>query len=67
MEEREDFEMRKKKDEADELFRIYQQEKEKQRNRDAQVISESHLKQAVNSIEKLLFYSFVFFYYLART
>jgi hypothetical protein len=48
MEEREDAEIRRKKEEADQLFLLYQQEKEKQRNQDAQTISQIHLKQAVS-------------------
>jgi hypothetical protein len=55
MEEREDAEMRRKKDESDQLFLLYQQEKDKQRNQDAQKISEFHLKQAVSYIFQLIY------------
>ena len=48
MEERDDTEMRRRKAEADQLFLLYQQEKDKKRNQDAQVLSELHLKQAVS-------------------
>ncbi|CAF3177893.1 unnamed protein product [Rotaria socialis] len=46
MEEREDVEIRRKKAEADRLFLLYQQEKDKQRHEDALVTSQYHLKQA---------------------
>jgi len=54
MEEREDAEIRRKKEEADQLFLLYQQEKEKQRNQDAQAISQIHLKQAVSYFIRLI-------------
>jgi hypothetical protein len=47
MEERDEVEMRQKKAETDRLFLLYQQEKDKKRNQDAQALSEYHLKQAV--------------------
>jgi hypothetical protein len=50
MEEREEADMRQKKAEADRLFLLYQNEKEKQRNLDAQAVSDSHLKQVVSWI-----------------
>ena len=50
MDERDDAEMRRKKAEADELFLLYQHEKEKQRTQDAETISKHHLKQAVSRI-----------------
>jgi hypothetical protein len=55
MEERDDAEMRRKKDESDQLFLLYQLEKDKQRNQDAQKISESHLKQAVSYLFQLIY------------
>lgn len=48
MDEREDAELRRKKAQSDELFLLYQQEKQKQRMLDAQVIAEYRLKQAVS-------------------
>ncbi|CAF1224745.1 unnamed protein product [Rotaria sp. Silwood1] len=45
IEQRDDLEMRQKKAEADQLFLLYQQEKDKQRNQDAQALSEFQLKQ----------------------
>ena len=48
MEEREDQEMRRRKGETDQLFLLYQQEKDKKRKEDSQTLSELHLKQAVN-------------------
>lgn len=48
MEEREDQEMRRRKAETDQLFLLYQQEKDKKRKEDAHVLSDLHLKQAVN-------------------
>ncbi len=48
MEERDDHEMRQKKAEADRLFLLYQQEKDKKRHENAQVLAELHLKQAVS-------------------
>lgn len=52
MDEREDAEIRRKKAESDQLFLMYQQEKEKQRAQDAQTVSAFHLKQSVSfSIE----------------
>lgn len=48
MQQREDNEMRQRKDEADQLFNLYQQEKYKKRAQDAQMLSECHLRQAVS-------------------
>jgi hypothetical protein len=48
MEEREDMEMRQRKYETDQLFLLYQQEKDKKRKENAQILSDSHLKQAVS-------------------
>jgi hypothetical protein len=52
MEEREDIEMCKKKAETDQIFLLYQQEKNKKRSEDAQALSEYHLKQAVNKFSQ---------------
>ncbi|CAF1561345.1 unnamed protein product [Didymodactylos carnosus] len=49
MEEREEAEMRRKKAEADQLFRLYQQEKEKQRTANSSELAKYHTKQAVSS------------------
>ncbi|CAF3177590.1 unnamed protein product [Rotaria socialis] len=46
MDERDDAELRLRKAEADQLFLIYQQEKDKKRDEDAQAVSEHLLKQA---------------------
>jgi len=58
MEEREDAEIRRKKEESDQLFLLYQQEKDKQRTQDAQAVSQIHLKQVVSltnhSFERLI-------------
>jgi len=48
MEEREDIEMRQRKHETDQLFLLYQQEKDKKRAEDAQALSDIHLKQVVS-------------------
>jgi hypothetical protein len=48
MQEREDADMQRKKEEADKLFLLYQHEKGKQRQQDAQATSQSHLKQVVS-------------------
>ncbi|CAF5150587.1 unnamed protein product, partial [Rotaria magnacalcarata] len=48
MDERDDAELRLRKAEADQLFLIYQQEKDKKRDEDAQAVSEHLLKQAVS-------------------
>lgn len=40
--------MRQKKAETDQLYHMYQQEKDKQRRQDAQTLSNLHLKQAVH-------------------
>ena len=48
MEDREEAIMRKKRVETEKLFLIYQKEKEKQRNQDAQALSAFHLRQAVS-------------------
>ncbi|CAF0865431.1 unnamed protein product [Adineta steineri] len=46
MEERQEAEMNKKKEEADQLFHLYQQEKDKKRNQNARDLAELHLRQA---------------------
>jgi hypothetical protein len=48
MEEREDIEMRQRKHETDQLFLLYQQEKDKKRAENAQALSDIHLKQVVS-------------------
>ena len=48
IQEREDAEMRRKKAETDQLFNLYQQEKDRQRHHDSQLLSNMHLKQAVS-------------------
>jgi len=62
MEEREDIEIRQKKAETDQMFYLYQQEKDKKRNEDAQALADYHLKQAVNSYKKIFLHLFVFFF-----
>ena len=49
IEEREDAEMRRKKGETDQLYNLYQQEKDKQRHQNAHKLSDMHLKQAVSA------------------
>lgn len=53
IEEREDAEMRRKKGETDQLYNLYQQEKDKQRHQNAQQLSDMHLKQAVSTSPSL--------------
>jgi hypothetical protein len=53
MDERDDAEMRRRKAETDQLFLLYQQEKDKKRSQDAQALSELHLKQAVSFHKRL--------------
>lgn len=48
MDEREEAEMRRKKEEADRLFLLYQREKDKQRAENSQNTSQYHLKQIVS-------------------
>lgn len=43
--------MRQKKAEADQLYQMYQEEKEKQRLEDAQANAQSHLKQIVGILQ----------------
>jgi hypothetical protein len=57
--EREEAELQRKKDASDQLFLSYQQEKQKQRNQDAQAISQIHLRQVV-SFHLMIWYIFVF-------
>ena len=61
MEEREDTEMRQKKAETDQLFLLYQQEKDKKRQEDFHALSNFHLRQAVSDFvidDKRLRFSF---------
>lgn len=53
MEERDDVELRKRKAESDRLFLLYQKEKERQRNQDAQTLSQIQLKQAVSNFKSI--------------
>jgi hypothetical protein len=57
--EREEAELQRKKDASDQLFLSYQQEKDKQRNQDAQAISQIHLRQVVR-FHLMIWYIFVF-------
>ncbi len=50
MAEREEADLQRKKDESDRLFLLYQQEKQKQRDQDAQAISQTHLRQVVSNL-----------------
>ncbi|CAF0867927.1 unnamed protein product [Rotaria sordida] len=52
MEQCEDIDMRQKKAEADQLFLLYQQEKDKKRNQNAQALADFHLKQAQERKER---------------
>lgn len=61
IEEREDLEMREKKAETDKLFQLYQQEKDKKRRDDAQILSQTHLQQAVRSIRNEIQNHFLLF------
>jgi len=56
--EREEAELQRKKDASDQLFLSYQQEKDKQRNQDAQAISQIHLRQVVR-FHLMIWYIFV--------
>jgi hypothetical protein len=56
IEQREDAEMRRKTEETGRLFTLYQQEKERQRNLDAQATSIFHLKQAVSYVFRIVEY-----------
>lgn len=47
IEEREDANIRRKKEESDRLYSLYLEEKQRQRQQDAQANSQSHLKQIV--------------------
>jgi hypothetical protein len=46
-EERDNAEIRRQKDEIDQLQQMYQQEKDRQRRQDAKFVSDFHLKQTV--------------------
>lgn len=48
--EREEIEMQKKKVEADRLYHLYQEEKQRRRQEDAMAISRAHLQQAVRKV-----------------
>lgn len=50
MEEREDVEIRRKKEESDRLYSLYLDEKQRQRQQDAQNNAQGHLKQIVRRI-----------------
>ena len=50
IDEREEAEMRQKKAETDQLYQMYQQEKDRQRRQDAQTLSNLHVKQAVGLV-----------------
>ncbi|UJR22836.1 hypothetical protein I4U23_025866 [Adineta vaga] len=52
MDDRAEAEMNKKKGEADQLFHLYQQEKDKKRNQDAHDLAQLHLKQAQERKER---------------
>ena len=47
MEEREDAELRRRKAQADHLFRLYQKEKEKEREQNVQLLGQIQQRQAV--------------------
>jgi hypothetical protein len=63
MAEREEADLQRKKDESDRLFLLYQQEKQKQRDQDAQAISQAHLRQVVSNLFDdfwVIFVGFIF-------
>jgi hypothetical protein len=56
--------LQRKKEESDRLYTLYQQEKQKQREQDAQANSQAHLRQTVDNpfsilliLVRLLFFS----------
>lgn len=52
IEEREDADIRRKKEESDRLYSLYLEEKQRQRQQAAQTNSQSHLKQIVRRTNK---------------
>ena len=62
MEEREEADMLRKKEESDRLFMLYQQEKDRQRKQNAQANSQAHLKQAVKILKIRFSFLSIFFH-----